>query len=94
MIDPESRPIFFCQSGGKDLEGQFLLGIGVQDGRAHAIERFLKRQICIDSRADERGVRQRPDHALHPLLRAVGHCGGDANVGASAPSQQQCLEPR
>lgn len=92
MSDDGSRPSSSAESGGEDIEGEFLPGVGFQDGIAHATQRILKRQIRSDPCADERGVHQGADHALGAQPRTVGHRGGDTNVTASASGHQQNLE--
>ena len=62
--------------------------MGLHDGIAYAIERFVKSQVGINAGADERGVRERPDHTLSARVGAIGHHGRDANVVVSASQQQ------
>ena len=92
MSDAGSRPSSSASRAARISKGSSCAGVGFQDRVAHATERFLKRHICIDPGADERGIHQRADHALRIQLRAIGHRGGDANVIASAPGHQQRLE--
>ena len=56
--------VLFRQPVGEDIEGQFLVGVGLQDRVAHAIERLVESQIGINPGADNCRVCEWADHAL------------------------------
>src|SRR5262245_16534246 len=60
--------ILFCQPIGKDIKRKPLPSISLQDGLTYAADSLLKRQIRINSCANESGVRDWPNNALHPQL--------------------------
>jgi hypothetical protein len=83
---------FFRQPIDKDIEGELLPRISLQDGLTYAADSLLKRQIRVNSRANKSGVRDWPNNALRPRLGSIGHRGGDAEIAVPALGQKQSLE--
>ena len=79
--------MLFRQPVGEDIERQFLVLVGLHDRVAHAIERFVERQIGINSGTDNCRVCKWADHAFGSQVSAVGHRGRNANVITSASQQ-------